>query len=169
MIILYKPAETPLDPPYEWTTQDFKRLSSSASHNHLLFTISISTLMSALTSRLTKMTQEESDSRDTEGTHSCATCTPSLQGSASVVRAKQGFPASQPPIAKLINVVFYLLKTVDQWLHSTGEGEFSEGFFLSSVHHRPLEVWEPAPEVHSLTVTWKVITEPQLGLFIYLQ
>lgn len=34
------PAEIPLDPFYEWTTQDFKTLPRSASNNPLLFTTS---------------------------------------------------------------------------------------------------------------------------------
>lgn len=128
MIIWYKPSRNPLGSPYEWTTHNFKTLSRSASANHLLFTVSISTSMSASISRWTKMMWEESDGRDTEGPHSCAICTPPLQGSASVIRAKRGVTASQPSTVKLTNVVFYLLN-IDQWLHSTREGEFSEGFF----------------------------------------
>lgn len=38
------PAEIPLDPFYEWTTQDFKTLPRSASNNPLLFTTSTGTV-----------------------------------------------------------------------------------------------------------------------------
>lgn len=107
MIILCKPGRNPTGPPLWMKYSGFQDTLQISIDNHLLFTISTSISMSASTSRLTKMTREESDGRDTRGPHSCTVRTSPQQGSASVIRAKPGVPASQPSMAELTNVVFY--------------------------------------------------------------
>lgn len=122
------PAEIPLGPFYEWTTQDFKTLPDQ--HEIILCFSPPAPALSALASSLLNMTREGRDSRDTWGTGSCAICSPSPQA---------------------YQFVFDLLKPTDQWLHSSKEGECSEGLFLSSVYHGPPKVWGP----EAWTVTGK--------------